>query len=149
MVLATLRRSLQDWSHHQLVYGLGGEVLRIGRVKWWRWWGESWWSWRGKHGVTGGDRMVVLLHEVLQLRPGQTEHRAQTALLEWNSWIGILTFKISRLVSLYLFHVNFLWWIIRCKNESSGVGTFQHVDGSGGPLLSWTCGGLLACFGFL
>ena len=90
MVLATLRlfyvngRCLDYYgSHHELVYGLGGKVLCIRGVKWWRRRRESWGSGGGKHRVAGGDRMVVvLLHEVLQFGPGQTEHWTEIPVLQ-------------------------------------------------------------------
>ena len=59
-------------SHNEMINRFWWEVFIVWRwVEWWRWWWQCWRSWRGKHWITGGHRMAVILHEIIQLRTRQ------------------------------------------------------------------------------
>ena len=67
----TKKECLHWWlSHYQMVNWLRRKIL-IWWVEWWRWWWQCWWSWRGKHWITGGQWMIVIFHEIIQLRSRQ------------------------------------------------------------------------------
>ena len=69
-------------SHNEMINRFWWEVFIVWRwVEWWRWWWQCWRSWRGKHWITGGHRMAVILHEI-QFRFCQREHIQQRIILK-------------------------------------------------------------------